>query len=655
MSAKNKIKEMNDEKKRMLGEADKQTTKDTTNVRAEFRNLDKRSNLLRLASMMKPYAGKMLFCAILVLMINLAELVKPLAAAAVIDRFTGTTPENALTGLMENLPVAALGIGYFALVLFGALFSVTQARTISRVSQSILDEMRRKVFRKIQSLTIHDLDKYGTGRLITRSTNDVETINEFYSDVFLNLFRDVFLLAGIVVMMLTLDWRLALLSFLAIPVIALLSFSIKRVIKENFRFIKLVTGKINGFFSENIRGMRMIRAFNAEEKKLGEFRELNRQYFKGTMTQVFLNTILRPSMELINTLVIALLVAAGFNRIAGGGAGALEVGVLYAFTNYVKQFFNPINDLAEKYTTVQSAFVSTDRIYELLDEPSEPREGGRTSERFAGDIEFRNVWFAYTERSERLVSDSTESSSAEKDSVKNSTEPDRDWVLRGVSFHLTPGTRAAFIGRTGAGKSTIISLITRNYDPQRGQVLVDGIDVREWNLHELRSRVAVVLQDVFLFTGHIRENIAMGGDISDKKLLESLKNADALSFLEKTADAESCAVLDCAVAEQGLNFSTGERQLLSFARAMASDPGVLVLDEATAHIDTETERRVQRAIDAATRGRTSICIAHRLSTIRNCDVIFGLRDGVIVEQGTHEELLAAGGMYAEMVNGGQRA
>ena len=655
MSAKNKIKEMNDEKKRMLGEADKQTTKDTTNVRAEFRNLDKRSNLLRLASMMKPYAGKMLFCAILVLMINLAELVKPLAAAAVIDRFTGTTPENALTGLMENLPVAALGIGYFALVLFGALFSVTQARTISGVSQSILDEMRRKVFRKIQSLSVRDLDKYGTGRLITRSTNDVETINEFYSDVFLNLFRDVFLLAGIVVMMLTLDWRLALLSFLAIPVIALLSFSIKRVIKENFRFIKLVTGKINGFFSENIRGMRMIRAFNAEEKKLGEFRELNRQYFKGTMTQVFLNTILRPSMELINTLVIALLVAAGFNRIAGGGAGALEVGVLYAFTNYVKQFFNPINDLAEKYTTVQSAFVSTDRIYELLDEPSEPREGGRTSERFAGDIEFRNVWFAYTERSGRLVSDSAESSSAEKDSVKNSTEPDRDWVLRGVSFHLTPGTRAAFIGRTGAGKSTIISLITRNYDPQRGQVLVDGIDVREWNLHELRSRVAVVLQDVFLFTGHIRENIAMGGDISDKKLLESLKNADALSFLEKTADAESCAVLDCAVAEQGLNFSTGERQLLSFARAMASDPGVLVLDEATAHIDTETERRVQRAIDAATRGRTSICIAHRLSTIRNCDVIFGLRDGVIVEQGTHEELLAAGGMYAEMVTGGQRA
>ena len=654
MSAKNKIKEMNDEKKRMLGEADKQTSKDTTNVRAEFRNLDKRSNLLRLASMMKPYAGKMLFCAILVLMINLAELVKPLAAAAVIDRFTGTTPENALTGLMENLPVAALGIGYFALVLFGALFSVTQARTISGVSQSILDEMRRKVFRKIQSLSVRDLDKYGTGRLITRSTNDVETINEFYSDVFLNLFRDVFLLAGIIVMMLTLDWRLALLSFLAIPVIALLSFSIKRVIKENFRFIKLVTGKINGFFSENIRGMRMIRAFNAEEKKLGEFRELNRQYFKGTMTQVFLNTILRPSMELINTLVIALLVAAGFNRIAGGGAGALEVGVLYAFTNYVKQFFNPINDLAEKYTTVQSAFVSTDRIYELLDEPSEPREGGRTSEEFMGDIEFRGVWFAYTERSERIVSDSTESSSAEKDSVKNSTEPDRDWVLRGVSFHLTPGTRAAFIGRTGAGKSTIISLITRNYDPQRGQVLVDGIDVREWNLHELRSRVAVVLQDVFLFTGHIRENIAMGGDISDKKLLESLKNADALSFLEKTADAESCAVLDCAVAEQGLNFSTGERQLLSFARAMASDPGVLVLDEATAHIDTETERRVQRAIDAATRGRTSICIAHRLSTIRNCDVIFGLRDGVIVEQGTHEELLAAGGMYAEMVRGGQR-
>ncbi len=575
-------------------------------IRAEFKKLNKYSNLLRLASMMKPHLGKLLLCVALVIMINVAELIKPLAAAVIIDDFIrGGKPQSGLWS------ITGLGIGYFILVLLGAVFTVVQVRTINKISQAILHTMRERVFRQIESLPVSTLDRYGTGRLITRSTNDIETINEFYSDVFLNLFRDVFLLVGIVAVMLTLDLRLALISFIAIPIICLITFSIKRIIKENFKFIKLVTGQINGFFSENILGMRIIKVFNAEKSKLAEFRRLNKLYFKGTMTQVTLNTVLRPSMEMVNTLIIALLVAYSYNRIAGG---VLEVGVLYAFTNYVKQFFNPINDLAEKYTTVQSAFVSCDRVYELLDESVEPRIGGYDGD-VDGVIEFRDVWFAYV---------------------------GENWVLKGVSFKLEKGTKAAFVGATGAGKSTIINLITRSYDIQRGEILVDGVNVRDWNLQKLRGKIAVVLQDVFLFTGSVRENISMGAPLPDSELTHALELAGALELTEATGG------LDSPVTEQGLNFSTGERQLMSFARAIASEPSVLILDEATAHIDTETEEKVRLAIEAASEGRTSIYIAHRLSTIRSSDVIFYLEDGKIAESGSHDELVALGGRYAKL-------
>ena len=578
----------------------------------EKREMKKKSSLSRLAGLMRPYLLPLCLCVFAVILANGAELIKPVLSAVIIDDFLMAGKEQ--HGLYS---IWGIGISYFAAVLLGALCTLFQVRTVTRISQRILHSMRGRVFGKIMHMSMAGLDKHGTGRLITRATNDVETVNEFYSDVFINLFKDVFLLAGILIVMLALDWQLALVAFIGVPMIFAITFSIKRIIKRNFKFIKAVIGRINGFIAENVSGMRIVQAFNRQKDKYGEFKMLNRDYFKGTMTQVILNTFLRPSMEVINNLVIALLIAYGYHRVGGG---TLEVGILYAFTNYVKQFFEPINDLAEKYTTVQSAFVSVDRIYEVLDE-----EGGEESlpashkGKVQGEIEFQNVWFAYE---------------------------GENWILKNVSFRLEKGQKAAFVGATGAGKTTIISLISRYYPIQKGRILIDGIPVEEWDLTDLRRGISTVLQDVFLFTGTIRDNIDMYGQMENGIISQALITAKADSFLKESGG------MDALVEEQGLNFSTGERQLLSFARAIAGAPSVLVLDEATAHIDSNTEELVQKSIDAISNGRTSIFIAHRLSTIQSCDIIFVLVHGEIKEQGNHNELYELNGIYRHLVDAG---
>lgn len=568
------------------------------------------SSLVRLALLMKPYRWKMALCVFSVLFANAAQLVNPIISAAIIDDFL--LGDKVQKGIYS---IVGLTLVYFAIECAGCFATLYQVRTIARISQSILHTMRENVFSKIMHMSVSALDRHGTGRLITRSTNDVETVNEFYSDVFINLFKDVFMLLGIMVFMLALDWRLALIAFTAVPMIAGMSFSIKRIIKRNFKKIKLITGMINGFLAENIAGMRLVQAYNCQKQKLKEFDKLNKDYYKAAMTQVALNTVLRPSMEVINYLVIALLVAFGYHRIAGG---VLKVGLLYSFTNYVKKFFDPVNDLAEKYTTVQSALVSVDRIYEVLDEKDcEYEDDGEHHGTVHGDVEFRDVWFAYN---------------------------DENWVLKGVSFHIRAGEKAAFVGATGAGKSTIINLISRYYHIQKGQILLDGVDIEKWNLKDLREGVTTVQQSVFLFNGDIRQNIDMHSGFSDEHIIKSLHTAQADWFLDGTEG------LALPVAEQGLNFSTGQRQLLSFARAVAADPGVIVLDEATAHIDSNTEELVQKSISALSADRTCIFIAHRLSTIRSCDLICVLENGVIAEAGTHDELFALGGIYTKLAS-----
>jgi ATP-binding cassette subfamily B multidrug efflux pump len=342
---------------------------------------------------------------------------------------------------------------------------------------------------------------------------------------------------------------------------------------------------------------------------------LNRRYYKTTMLQVTMNSVLRPVMEVINSLAIALLILYGYNRISGG---LLEIGVLYAFTTYVRQFFDPINDLAEKFNTIQSALVSADRIYELLDDPDplEDLETGTHSGPVRGQVEFRHVWFAYE---------------------------GEEWVLRDVSFEANIGEKIAFVGATGAGKTTIINLISRFYEPSRGEILVDGVPIKDWKLGELRRGVSVVLQDVVLFSGTIADNIRVNADMGDDEVLGALRQSMALDFV-----LEQPGQLYADVSERGATFSTGERQLLSFARAIAHNPAILVLDEATANIDTATELRIQGSIEQISQDRTTIFIAHRLSTIRSCHRIYVMHRGCILECGSHERLMEEGGAYRRL-------
>ncbi|MCK9253067.1 MAG: ABC transporter ATP-binding protein/permease [Clostridiales bacterium] len=567
--------------------------------------------LSRLLPYLRPQLPLFLFSTLLVLFINGATLVQPYILQVVIDNHLKTG--SATTSLT---PIIWLAIAYFAAIAVSSGLSVFQSMVVAKLGQNTLMHIRRDVFFHIMHLPMKFLDHYASGRLITRATNDVETLNELFSDVLVNLTRDILLLVGIVGMMLAIDWQLALIAFVTTPLIILVTFMIRKALRRNFIHMKGLIGRINGFFAENIAGMRLVQIFCREKAKRAEFAELNDEYCRSTLLQIKLNSLLRPLMEVINTLGVVALVAYASRGLVGG---VLQIGVLYAFTSYIKQFFEPINDLAEKYATIQSAVVSSERIFELLDhqDGQERLHEGEHLTELKGHVEFRHVWFAY-----------------EKE----------DWVLKDVSLTIEPGQSAAIVGATGAGKSTIIALMLRFYDIQKGEILLDGRDIRLFRLRDLRRQIAIVLQEVFLFSGTIADNIRLGDDnIDDDQIAMALKMAYADAFISNLSHQ-----MDTPVTERGSTFSAGQRQLLSFARAIARKPAIFVLDEATANIDTETEQQIQQSIAHITRQCTTIIIAHRLSTIRHCDMIIVLDHGRLVETGNHEQLLARGGRYADL-------
>lgn len=509
-----------------------------------------------------------------------------------------------------------LSIFYLLVILLTFLFNYFQVLILNYTAQKIIFNMREEIFNHVKSLAVSYFDKNPIGRLVTRVTNDTETLNEMYSNVLVTLVKDVLMLLGIMAIMLRLNYKLALASFALLPLIIVSAYRFRNSVRKVYRLGRIQLAKINASLNENITGMRTIQIFNKEKKLARDFDEINNDYLQTSLKEVSIYANFRPFVEVIRYLGITIIIYFGGGKVI---SNQIEFGVLYLFIDYIQKFFAPILDLTEKYNILQSSMASSERIFGILDDKTmiENSEDTVDLKGIKGKIEFKNVWFAYD---------------------------DENWVLKDVSFTINPGETVALVGATGAGKSSIINLITRFYDIQKGEILLDGVNIKDIDKFKLRRLIGVVLQDVFLFTGTIRDNITLNNkSMSQKEVEEVASYVNANYFIDRLPKK-----YDEPVMERGSTLSSGERQLLSFARTLAYDPRILILDEATSNIDTETELLIQDALGKLIKGRTSIVIAHRLSTIQHADKIIVLSKGVIKEMGNHQELLEMEGIYYDL-------
>jgi ATP-binding cassette subfamily B protein len=478
-------------------------------------------------------------------------------------------------------------------------------------------DLRMQVYGHLQKLDVRFYDRNPVGRLMTRVTTDVDVLNEMFASGVVAIFGDVFMLIGIMAVLLSMDWRLALVAFSVLPLIAIVTQWFRRNVRETYRTVRVWIARINAYLQEHLTGMATVQLFRREARSFNEFDEINRTHRDANIASIFYYAVFYPLIELVGALAASLIIWYGGGWVLDG---SLTLGVLVAFLLYAQRFFRPISDMSEKFNILQAAMASSERIFKLLDTPVEiesPARPGARPGRSAGRLEFDGVWFAYN---------------------------DDDYVLRDLSFVVEPGERVGIVGATGAGKTTIINLLMRFYDVSRGRILVDGVDVRDMELDQLRRRSSLVLQDVHLFAGSIAANVRLGDEtISDADVRAAITNVHADRFIDRLADG-----IASPVAERGATLSVGQKQLLSFARALAFDPRILVLDEATSSIDTETELLIQDALRVLMAGRTTIAIAHRLSTIQDMDKILVLHKGTLREAGTHQELLSRRGIYYKL-------
>jgi ATP-binding cassette, subfamily B, multidrug efflux pump len=568
----------------------------------------------RLLRYLQPYRWKVALGVAMLLVVAALELIGPYLTMVALDR---AIPEGDL-GLLGILAIA-----YFGALLFAFALEYGQQILTTWLGQRIMFDLRRQIFGHLQRQSLRFFDRNPVGRLMTRVTNDVEVLNQLFSAGIVTVFGDVFTLAFIVAIMLWMDWRLALVALAVMPFVIMVAFVFRSKVREAYRDIRVRIARINAFLQERITGVSVVQLFGREKKATDRFADINRDHLDAHLRSITYYALFFPVIELLTTITLALILVYGGLRLMDD---TITVGVVTAFLMYARRFFRPIQDLSEKYNMLQGAMASSERIFRLLDTEAEIRDPAtplHLPDPGRGQIEFRNVWFAYT---------------------KDEAGQDWDWVLRDVSFHVQPGERIAVVGHTGAGKTTLISLLMRFYEPQQGQILFDGVPIQRVPQHELRDRIGLVLQDVFLFSRSVDYNIRLGrDDISPDQVRQAAARVGADRHIQRLPGG-----YDEPLAERGASLSVGQRQLLSFARALAFDPLILILDEATSSVDSELEAQIQTALETLLEGRTSLVIAHRLSTIQNADRILVFHHGELRETGTHGELLARGGLYAKL-------
>ena len=559
----------------------------------------------RLLGYLRPHRRAVVVALVSIIGYSVLQLAQPFLTKLAID-------DHITPGNLEGLDRIAFA---FLVVLVGSfILEYLQTFTMQMMGQRIMYDLRMQIYRHLQRLDVRFYDRNPVGRLMTRVTTDVDTLNDLFASGVISVFRDVFTLFGIMVVLVVMDWRLALLAFSVLPFIAWVTHWFRRNARDSYRQVRGWIAKINAFLQENITGMATVQVFGRERRNYEQFDHINSGHRDAHVASIVYYATFYPAIELLGSVATALLIWYGGGRVV---QGTVELGALVAFLQYSQRFFKPISDLSEKFNVMQSAMASSERIFDLLDTPplvTSPPDPKSRPMRGGGHIRFEHVWFAYR---------------------------DDEFVLRDVSFEVSPGERVGVVGATGAGKTTLINLLMRFYDVNQGRITIDGIDIREMKLDALRKQFGLVLQDGYLFSGTIRENIRLGHkEIGDEEVRAAAASVRADRFIERVADG-----FDGKVAERGTTLSTGQRQLLSFARALAFAPDVLLLDEATSSVDTDTEHLIQNALRTLMRGRTTIAIAHRLSTVQDMDKILVFHKGELREIGNHQELLSQRGLY----------
>ena len=594
----------------------------------------------RLLTYLRPYRLEVIVALIAIILKAGADVFGPYLTKVAIDKYLANRTEapSLLDRFLSSQPmvgIAQIAAMYLGLLLLSFLFEFTQTYIMQWTGQKVMFDLRAQIFRHLQRLHVAFYDRNPVGRLVTRVTSDVDALNEMFTAGVVSIFEDIFVLAGIVAIMLNMSWQLALITFAVLPVIFFATSLFRKAVRESYRRIRIAIARINAYLQEHVTGIVVLQLFNREKKSYEQFEKINRTHMDAYKDAILAHAIYYPVVEILSAIAIASVIGFGGNQVI---RNTVSLGVLVAFMQYAQRFFRPIQDLSEKYNILQSAMASSERIFKLLDTPAaivtpkSPRvPDGR------GRIEFDHVWFAY-----RTLAQAAEEAARQGEKLAPGAADDGyDWVLRDVSFTIDPGDTVAFVGHTGAGKTTIISLLLRFYDVQRGAIRIDGVDLRDMDLVDLRRRYGVVLQDPFLFSGTVADNIRLGSTwIADSSIEDAAEQVNVADFIRSLPGGFSEEVK-----ERGSTLSTGQKQLISFARALAHNPKILILDEATSSVDTETEFRVRDALTRMVAGRTSIMIAHRLSTVQRANKIIVMHKGKVREVGTHQQLLANRGIY----------